>query len=217
MESIEGELHSISKEQVNKMAKEEEAMEKEEEQPRAYKQTIRELSRLVFKINQPGISEFQIKDLNDKINALIRGKGAEHGFVEKKGKLRGGLRYDNQGAEIPGLKGYKYFGQAKDLPGVKELLAENQQEYKVLDKKSKFELYKNIDVEYFGYFDETEEILKLEQERSEQMRQSLMETCIDEDFSNLENDLVDASQIPDQQQIEQILLERKKKEILSMF
>lgn len=29
--------------------------------------------------------------------------------------------YDAQGYEIPGFGGYRYFGAAKDLPGVKEV------------------------------------------------------------------------------------------------
>ena len=28
---------------------------------------------------------------------------------------------DHEGKEVPGNRGYKYFGAAKDLPGVKEL------------------------------------------------------------------------------------------------
>ncbi len=28
---------------------------------------------------------------------------------------------DKEGKEVPGSKGYKYFGAAKDLPGVREL------------------------------------------------------------------------------------------------
>jgi pre-mRNA-splicing factor ISY1 len=29
--------------------------------------------------------------------------------------------YDAQGREIPGFGGYRYFGAAKDLPGVKDI------------------------------------------------------------------------------------------------
>lgn len=37
---------------------------------------------------------------------------------------------DHEGKEVPGNKGYKYFGAARDLPGVRELF---EQERKKLD------------------------------------------------------------------------------------
>ena len=50
-------------------------------------------------------------------------------------------------------RGYKYFGAAKDLPGVRELF-EQQAEEEGPPKRTKAELVKNIDAHYFGYMDE---------------------------------------------------------------
>lgn len=36
---------------------------------------------------------------------------------------------DQEGKEVPGNKGYKYFGAARDLPGVRELF---EQERKII-------------------------------------------------------------------------------------
>lgn len=36
---------------------------------------------------------------------------------------------DHEGKEVPGNKGYKYFGAARDLPGVRELF---EQERKII-------------------------------------------------------------------------------------
>ncbi|ORY48457.1 Isy1-like splicing factor [Rhizoclosmatium globosum] len=85
---------------------------------------IREISRKVAKIQDPGLTEYQVRDLNDKINKLFRDKRA----WEYRIKELGGPDYrvsleilDAEGKEVPGSRGYRYFGRAKDLPGVKEL------------------------------------------------------------------------------------------------
>ena len=212
----EGEVQSISNEEAQKLVQEEVNIEREEEKPREYKQVIRELSRLIFKINRPGINEFQIKDLNDKINNLMFGKGAEHGFKEVRGKLRGGLRYESQGAVIPGLHGYRYFGKAQDLPEVKQLLEQNQQVHKYKAKKNEYE---NIDVQYFGFFDETPELLEKEAEQEKRLRDQIMDQTDfeDEDLTELEDACIDPCTIPSQKQMEQILMARKQQEILNQF
>lgn len=40
---------------------------------------------------------------------------------------------DHEGKEVPGNRGYKYFGAAKDLPGVRELF-EKERELNVKGK-----------------------------------------------------------------------------------
>jgi pre-mRNA-splicing factor ISY1 len=42
-------------------------------------------------------------------------------FFRTKIKKLGPKLLDKEGREAPGSRGYKYFGAAKDLPGVKEL------------------------------------------------------------------------------------------------
>lgn len=34
---------------------------------------------------------------------------------------------DHEGKEVPGNRGYKYFGAAKDLPGVRELFEKERE------------------------------------------------------------------------------------------
>lgn len=48
---------------------------------------------------------------------------------------------------MPGSGGYKYFGAAKDLPGVRELF---QKEVPYEPKKSRSELYRNVTYDYYG-------------------------------------------------------------------
>lgn len=86
---------------------------------------IREISRKVTQIQNAGLGEFRIRDLNDQINKLLREKRHyEYRIAELGGanyKKSFGPRIDADGREVPGARGYKYFGAAKDLPGVRDL------------------------------------------------------------------------------------------------
>ncbi len=71
-----------------------------------------------------GLGEHRTRDLNDAINKLLR----EKGFWERQIKALGGVDYSQArarvgdvGKELPGAGGYRYFGAAKELPGVREL------------------------------------------------------------------------------------------------
>jgi pre-mRNA-splicing factor ISY1 len=43
--------------------------------------------------------------------------------------------YDVEGKELPGAPGYKYYGAAKDLPGIRELFAEQIDDFEARRKK----------------------------------------------------------------------------------
>nr|XP_033782324.1 pre-mRNA-splicing factor ISY1 homolog [Geotrypetes seraphini] len=139
------------------------------ELPKAEKwrrQIIGEISKKVAQIQNAGLGEFRIRDLNDEINKLLR----EKGHWEVRIKELGGPDYarigpkmlDHEGKEVPGNRGYKYFGAAKDLPGVRELF---EKEPVPPPRKTRAELMKDIDAEYYGYRDEDDGVLvPLEQE-----------------------------------------------------
>eukprot|EP00897_Mesotaenium_endlicherianum_P007245 jgi/Mesen1/6549/ME000334S05883 len=140
-------------------------------------QILREIGRKVMEIQNPGLGEHRLRDLNDEINKLIREKGHwEVRIVEL-----GGPNYaktapkitDAEGNEVDiasgkGL-GYKYFGAAKQLPGVKELF-----DTPMLPKKrrSRYEMYKRINADYYGYRDEEDGVLeKLERAAEQELRE----------------------------------------------
>lgn len=112
------------------------------------------------KIQDFGLTDYEVRDLNDEINKLIREKGAwEHQIVSLGGaNYRRGVpkMLDDNGREVPGTRGYKYFGRAKDLPGVKELLnrtAEQEAEIESF-RSQKFKRFANQSAEYYGDLDE---------------------------------------------------------------
>ncbi|XP_008288901.1 cat eye syndrome critical region protein 5-like [Stegastes partitus] len=133
------------------------------ELPKAEKwrrQIISEISKKVAQIQNAGLGEFRIRDLNDEINKLLR----EKGHWEVRIKELGGPDYarvgprmlDHEGKEVPGNRGYKYFGAARDLPGVRELF---EKEPAPALRKTRAELMKDVDAEYYGYRDEDDGVL----------------------------------------------------------
>lgn len=92
---------------------------------------LRDISRKVTKIQDFNLSDYEVRDLNDGINDLLREKANwENQIISLGGanyKRAAGKTIDGDGKEIAGTKGYKYFGRARDLPGVKELFENNGQ------------------------------------------------------------------------------------------
>ncbi|XP_003739901.1 pre-mRNA-splicing factor ISY1 homolog [Galendromus occidentalis] len=124
------------------------------------RQVISEISRKVAQIQNAGLGEYRIRDLNDEINKLLR----EKSHWEDRIKELGGPDYakvgpkmlDAEGREVPGNRSYKYFGAAKDLPGVRELF---ELEPPRRARKTRGELMKHIDPDYYGYLDEDDGVL----------------------------------------------------------
>ena len=81
---------------------------------------IREASKKMSQIQNAGLGEFKIRDLNDEINKALREKRHwENRILELGGRdmRRRSRMLDKEGKEVPGVHGYKYFGAARDLPG----------------------------------------------------------------------------------------------------
>ncbi|KAL0945888.1 hypothetical protein HGRIS_012172 [Hohenbuehelia grisea] len=132
---------------------------------------LREISRKVSKIQDAGLTDYEVRDVNDEINKLLR----EKRHWENQIVALGGANYrrnvamlDDDGKEVPGTKGYKYFGRAKDLPGVRELFqsrkVEEEEENQALAFYKKF---MNNGPPYYGDLDETDGTLLEEEEEAE--------------------------------------------------
>jgi pre-mRNA-splicing factor ISY1 len=89
------------------------------------RQLIGEVSKMVSEVQNAGLGEARLRDLNDQINKCLR----EKGHWERQIKALGGpdhaaasaRLFEGEGNELPGARGYRYFGAARDLPGVREL------------------------------------------------------------------------------------------------
>ena len=79
-----------------------------------------------------------------------------------------------EGKEVPGNRGYKYFGAARDLPGVRELFESDapkevsaKKNLKYVHnfffipqvKKTRAELMKDVDAQYYGFRDDDDGLL----------------------------------------------------------
>ena len=118
----------------------------------------------------------RIRDLNDEINKLIREKGHwERRIVELGGPnyARNAPRMtDDEGNQVQGATGkgggYKYFGAAKQLPGVRELF---EKEAPRQIRRTRHQMYRHIDADYYGFRDDEDGVLvKVEGPAEKKMR-----------------------------------------------
>ena len=187
-------------------------------------QIIREIAKKVAQIQNAGLGEFRIRDLNDEINKLLREKRHWEAQIKELGgpdySRVGPRMLDHEGREVPGNRGYKYFGAAKELPGVRELF---EQEPPPPPRKTRAELMKDIDADYYGYRDDDDGILlPLEQKAEQEARQKAVEEWLaeNEKKSEEEDEEIETTAqkaIPSQQDIQEALLVRKKQELLEKY
>ncbi|GAA5875309.1 hypothetical protein JCM1840_001925 [Sporobolomyces johnsonii] len=117
---------------------------------------LREISRKVSKIQDAGLTDYEVRDLNDQINKLLREKHHwENQIIALGGanyKRAAGKMTDADGREVPGQRGYKYFGRAKDLPGVRELFSSAAADVAEVEsyKTLKATLFENVGPGYYG-------------------------------------------------------------------
>lgn len=130
---------------------------------------IREVSKKISEIQNAGLGEHRIRDLNDEINKTIREKGHWEDRIKQLGgadyKAQAAQEQDSYGAELAGQSGYKYFGAAKDLPGVRELF--ESEEPPVAPRKTRAMLFKNIEPDYYGWRDEEDGMILLSEQQKE--------------------------------------------------
>ncbi|MCL7049169.1 hypothetical protein MKW94_017707 [Papaver nudicaule] len=227
-------------------------------------QIMREIGRKVAEIQNEGLGEHLLRDLNDEINKLIR----EKVHWERRILELGGANYTKHSAQMTDLDGniidvpnpsgrgpgYRYFGAAKKLPGVKELFEKPPELRK---RRSRYEIFKRIDASYYGYRDEEDGILvKLEGpaesemraaalkewQRMEEIKKEAKRAVKSGEVANVtqilyeeEEDVVEEERIakeketrkeeefvvhvplPDVKEIERMVVEKKKKELMDKY
>lgn len=181
-------------------------------------QIVREISRLIEKIQNPALGDHEIRETNDEINHKMREKwhwnkrihelgGLDYNAIERKRQIEEGGQTH---------RGYQYFGAAKDLPGVRELLA--KEENKEHKKKSARELFNRISPDYYGWRDEEDGVL-LEVEaaattRNDQLMHKKRPKTTADEAAKLPPDYLN---VPAQAEISKLLLEHRKKAMLAKY
>lgn len=129
---------------------------------------LRGVAKKIAEIQNAALGEHRIRDLNDEINKDLR----EKGHWEDRIKALGGADYKAQpkevevyGAELASHTGYKYFGAAKDLPGVRELF--DADIVPPAPRKTRKQLFKDIMPDYYGWRDEEDGMLVLSEQQFE--------------------------------------------------
>eukprot|EP01104_Vermistella_antarctica_P013396 TRINITY_DN4041_c0_g1_i1.p1 TRINITY_DN4041_c0_g1~~TRINITY_DN4041_c0_g1_i1.p1 ORF type:complete len:256 (-),score=66.07 TRINITY_DN4041_c0_g1_i1:51-818(-) len=199
-------------------------------------QIIREISKKVAEIQNDALGEHKIRDLNDEINKLFR----EKGHWEKHIMKLGGRRFakdslaEDEGVLPTGGGRYRYFGAAKNLEGVKELFAPIPQEKA---KRTRAELYSGIDADYYGYRDDDDGVLAKAEKKAERkaakeseanwqtlkkqrMSQGIVEdgdSSSDEEGNGRSDDFVAHVVVPSKEDMEKLLLERRKQDLLNKY
>ena len=190
-------------------------------------QVLKEISRKVSRIQDPGLSDYQLRDLNDEINKAMREKYMWEVQIRNLGGpnyMRGGGRvYDDDGREIPGAgKGYRYFGRARELPGVKELFEAAKPKPAKDDKAvdGRVDLRKNVDAAYYGYLDvDDDELLAYEREKEKEAFENLQKTGDDQlpsGWEPLPGDTGDGQgwRLPTPAEVQEELVERRRRRLL---
>lgn len=168
---------------------------------------VRQIHKKVTMIQNAGLGDFKIRDLNDQINRLLREKRQWEIRIKE---LGGNVLQET------GSTGYKYFGAAKDLPGVRTLFTKTEKKVK---------LTQDIDAKYYGYRDEDDGVV-VDLEREEERKinfHSVQETeedsvQHDEDSEQFSGQFVShVPSVPNQKQVQEELLRRKKEQLMQQY
>lgn len=206
---------------------------------------LREIGKKVMEIQNAGLGEHRLRDLNDEINKLIR----EKSHWERRILELGGPNYIAQGRRIADGdgkdsvadeqkgQGYRYFGAAKQLPGVKELFDKPKAR---TVRRTRHQMNKNIDADYYGFRDEEDGVLLREEAEAEKamvaaavmdweekeaqrvrdQKRRRGQGGDDDDGAEDEqggHGFVAHVPLPDQKDIEGLVLQKKKKDLLAKY
>lgn len=178
-------------------------------------QIVREISRLIEKIQNPALGQHEIRETNDEINHKMREKwhwnkrihelgGVDYNAAERKRQIEEGGT---------GQRGYQYFGAAKDLPGVRELLAKEEQKEQARKVAKDF---KRISPDYYGWRDEEDGVLleleAIATKQNDQLHNKRRKTSSEEE--ELPPDYLN---VPSPAEVSTLLLEERKKALLAKY
>ena len=196
---------------------------------------LRDIGKKVMEIQNAALGEHRLRDLNDEINKLIR----EKGHWEARIVALGGPNYARAAPRVAAADGdtavrggYRYFGAAKSLPGVKELFEKAAPR---TVRRTRHQLYQTIDADYYGFRDEEDGILvraegvaevALRQAALQAWQQQQTERAAAAGVSGAHEllqggdgaaDFVAHVPLPDTAAIESMVLAKKKRDLLAKY
>ncbi|KAI9913280.1 hypothetical protein PsorP6_006251 [Peronosclerospora sorghi] len=134
------------------------------------RQIIREISKTVADIQNDGSSDHVIRDLNDDINKRIR----EKRHWERRIVQLGGMDYTRAQPQDYNADGAAILGAAKNLPGVRVVF--QQKEEHETRKRTREDMLKHIDCDYYGFRDdEDKKLIKDEEEVENKLRKRALD------------------------------------------
>ena len=146
----------------------------------------------------------------------------------------GGREYDDEGREIPGGgKGYRYFGRARELPGVKELFEAAARRGRPAEEDDEDEggkgmrgrggdiATKKVDANYFGYGLDEEDGSLLAYERMKEKEafehlRALADKDVEDSWEPLPGDAGDGVEwrLPTLEEVQGELVDRRRRRLL---
>jgi len=196
-------------------------------------QILQQISQKVEEIQNAALGEHRIRELNDEINRLLKEKYTWEVQIKSLG-----------GHSFPSSvnRKYKYFGAARELPQVRELLAAHAP--KESTKRKREEIMKNITYKYYeSLVSEEQDFLGLLDAEAREEVRLRQEAKSNHDFMTDESEEIDyepsefdemmmktmhyssKSFLSDKERIEldtskameRLLVERKKKDLIAKF
>lgn len=195
---------------------------------------LSEISINLTKINDENLTDFEIREINDKLNALFKEKKTWEYHIRNNLKGNDYIKYGrdlmNSGILVDrndGIKGDRYFGRAKELPDVKLLIQQKQQRTKA--KKGEYDENKareqRLGFAYYGYYDEKKLTLDLDFEgieKNDPLEDPLLlfeikrsKEILEEVRDSNNNIIINFDEIPTNEMVTTWLVNKKRQELLS--
>ena len=202
-------------------------------------QVLKEISRKMTQIQDIALSDFQIRDLNDQLNKLMREKRAWESRIRALGgpnytraAAASASRDGSGGGGFGSGRGYQYYGRARELPGVKEMFeAEAQRRAREDDavkdsEERRAELRRmKPDATYYGFGPdyEDDELLEYEKAREAQLREEIAANGVGlvppEGWEPIPGDVGDGKvwELPSLEEVQEELINRRRRRLLEQL
>lgn len=160
-------------------------------------QVLRDIRRRIEEIHNPGLDDTQARELNDNINKLLRERSHwERRIVQLHGTDHARQRRENGKDDFSkGVfkhNGFFYFGSARNLPGVKDIIERERTAKHSVESFSMGEtpatLLRRVDDAYFGH-DVLDSDLRVEEnEAEEKLREEMVRAWEEKGGSRVDSD-----------------------------